>query len=257
MTRAQRRLLHWYRRHGRTELPWRASRDPYRVLVSEFMLQQTQVQRVIPKFNAFVARFPDFATLAAASTADVVRAWSGLGYTSRAGRLKRIAEAARARFDGTLPNDETLLRSLPGMGPYTVAALRAFAFGADVVALDTNVRRVTHRLHFGVEHPPRALHHVVLAAGQSVPLGKAHAWNSALMDLGALLCTARAPKCGQCPLRADCRAYPVAADALERLRVRHAPKRSPQAALPFSATTRFARGRIVDGRRARPAGPTI
>jgi len=253
----QHRLLRWYRRHGRTKLPWRATRDPYRVLVSEFMLQQTQVARVLPKYEAFIARFPDFSTLATAATADVVRAWQGLGYNSRAIRLKRIAEIACAIYNGTLPNDQSVLAALPGMGPYTVSALRAFAFEDDAAALDTNVRRVTHRLHFGIEYPAQAPERVALVASCDVPRGKAHAWNSALMDLGSLVCTARAPKCGECPLRDACRAYPLEPARLERSRTQHAKKRSPQEALPFVATTRFARGRIVDRLRAVPAAQTV
>ena len=129
---------------------------PYRVLVSEFMLQQTQVDRVIPAFERFVAQFPDFAVLAGASRADVVRAWRGLGYNSRAVRLHELARAIRDRHAGELPRDESSLRALPGVGPYTVRAIRAFAFGEDVVAIDTNVRRIVHRMRFGLEFPPKA-----------------------------------------------------------------------------------------------------
>ncbi|HEX3550272.1 MAG TPA: A/G-specific adenine glycosylase, partial [Candidatus Elarobacter sp.] len=120
-------LLRWYRRHGRTHLPWRATRDPYRIVVSEFMLQQTQVERVIPLFDAFVERFPTFEALAVAPPSDALRAWRGLGYTSRAVRLHALVRAVVERHGGRLPSDVPSLRALPGIGAYTAAAVRAFA----------------------------------------------------------------------------------------------------------------------------------
>ncbi|MBV8299690.1 MAG: A/G-specific adenine glycosylase, partial [Candidatus Eremiobacteraeota bacterium] len=144
-------LLAWYAAHGRTHLPWRATRDPYRIVVSEFMLQQTQVERVIPLYHAFIARFPDFAALAAADAGDVVRAWRGLGYNSRAVRLHALARAVVARHGGKLPPETEALRALPGIGAYTAAAVRAFAFELDDAAVDVNVRRVIHRVAFGLE----------------------------------------------------------------------------------------------------------
>lgn len=251
-------LLGWYERHGRAHLPWRTTRDPYRILVSEFMLQQTQVDRVLPKYEAFISRLPDLASLAAASTADVLRLWQGLGYNSRAVRLQQIAREVTQRFAGVMPSDEQTLRSLPGIGPYTVAAVRAFAFDEDDAALDTNVRRVTHRVLHGLEHPP------IAAAAQLdedaralVPRGRGHDWNSAMMDLGATICTARAPKCLLCPLQTVCAAAPVDAAALEAARTANARKRSPQEAIPFERTTRYARGRIIDRLRELPPGQRI
>lgn len=251
-------LLDWYRQHGRSHLPWRMTRDPYRILVSEFMLQQTQVDRVLPKYQAFVERFPDAAALAAASTADVLRLWKGLGYNSRAVRLKQIAQALVDRFGGVMPRDEQTLASLPGVGPYTVAAVRAFAFDCDDAALDTNVRRVTHRLLHGLEHPA-AVPAAQLDAGARglVPEGRGHDWNSAMMDLGATICTARAPKCLICPMRRVCAAAPIDALQLEASRAAHSRKRSPQEAIPFEQTTRYARGRIVDRLRELPPGKRI
>jgi A/G-specific adenine glycosylase len=235
----QNRLLAWYARHGRSHLPWRKTRNPYRILVSEFMLQQTQVERVLPKYRAFLRRFPNFETLAATSVADVVREWRGLGYNSRAVRLKRIAEIVVNRFGGVMPRDAETLRTLPGIGAYTAAAVRAFAFQCDDAAVDTNVRRVVERLTLGAEEP-QAL----------VPRGRGHDWNSALMDLGATICTARAPKCNVCPLRKFCAAAPIDAAALQRAR----PKRP---AVRFAETTRFARGRIIDRLRRLPAGKRV
>lgn len=258
MRRAQRLLLDWYAANGRAHLPWRQTRDPYRILVSEFMLQQTQVDRVLPKFLAFIERFPDFRALASAPVAEVLREWRGLGYNSRAVRLKQIASEVTERFGGAMPRDELLLRELPGIGPYTVAAVRAFAFDLDDAAVDTNVRRVVHRVLHGIEHPP-----IVDAATLDreahafVPAGRGHDWNSAVMDLGATICTARAPKCFLCPLRPVCEAAPLDAAALERARAAHARKRAPQDAIPFEKTTRYARGRIVDRLRELPAGQRI
>ncbi|MGZ3499666.1 MAG: A/G-specific adenine glycosylase [Vulcanimicrobiaceae bacterium] len=254
----QRLLLDWYERCGRAHLPWRESRDPYRVLVSEFMLQQTQVDRVLPKFLAFVERFPNFKALAQASTADILRLWQGLGYNSRAVRLKQIAEAVVERFGGDMPGDAQTLRTLPGIGPYTVAAIRAFAFDCDDAATDTNVRRVCHRVLYGLEFPSQV--NLVQLDGDAravVPPGRGHDWNSAMMDLGATICTARAPKCLLCPLKDACAAAPVDPVRLEALRKQHGRKPSPQEAIPFERTTRFARGRIVDRLRELPPGNRI
>ena len=258
MTALQRSLLAWYGLEGRSHLPWRQTRDPYRVLVSEFMLQQTQVDRVLPKYSAFLERFPDIKALAAAATADVLRLWKGLGYNSRAVRLRQIAGAVVERFGGVVPSDPATLRALPGIGPYTAGALRAFAFDMDEAAIDTNVRRVVHRVLHGLEHPPKVSTARLDADARSlVPRGRGHDWNSAMMDLGATLCTARAPKCLLCPLSFGCSAAPVDSAALQRARNAHAPKRKGQQSLPFEQTTRFARGRIVDRLRDVPPGERI
>jgi A/G-specific adenine glycosylase len=244
------KVLRWYARHGRASLPWRVRRDPYRTVVSEFMLAQTQVDRVVPKFEAFVECFPHFRALAQASTASVLRAWKGLGYNSRAVRLHRLARAVVERHGGVLPSESEALRSLPGVGPYTAAAIRAFAFGLDDAPVDTNVRRVVHRLFLGVEHPPRAnARELGTRARALVPPGRGHDWSSALMDLGATICTARSPECGRCPLRDDCAAAPIHPAQLER-----APRTG---AVPFKRTTRYARGRIVDRLRDLPPGRRI
>jgi A/G-specific adenine glycosylase len=258
MTAFQRRLLRWYRRHGRSTLPWRTTRDPYRTVVSEFMLAQTQVERVVPKFDAFVERFPSFRALAQSSRAEVLRAWRGLGYNSRAVRLHRLAQAVVQQYGGTLPNDPQELRSLPGVGKYTAAAIRAFAFNLDDAPIDTNVRRIVHRALIGLEYPRAvATRELDERARSLVPPDRAHDWNSALMDLGATLCTARAPKCLLCPLRADCAAAPVDATLLERLRAAAARRQPARQRVPFAETTRFARGRIVDRLRDLPPGQRI
>ena len=252
------KLLAWYKKYGRSKLPWRLVRDPYYTIVSEFMLQQTQVDRVIPKFEAFIARFPNFKALAKASTADVLREWKGLGYNSRAVRLKKLAEAVCEEYGGAMPHDEVSLRGLPGVGPYTVSAVRAFAFDEDDAACDVNIRRVVHRLQLGIEYPAKAtIRELDVLARSIVPHGKAHDWTSAMMDLGATICTARAPKCLLCPLRDTCAAAPIDSVQLDKLRKRHARKRSPQAALKFEHTTRYARGRIIDRLRELPPGKAI
>ena len=250
-------LLDWYRVHGRAHLPWRVTRDPYRVVVSEFMLQQTQVDRVIPLYTEFLRAFPDIAALAAATAGDVVRRWRGLGYNSRAMRLHALAQTVVREHDGVLPSDRDALLALPGIGPYTASAVRAFAFELDDVALDTNLRRIVHRAMLGVEYPPRANDRELDAlARASVPPGGSHDWNSAMMDVGATLCTARAPKCLLCPLREGCAAAPIDGAELAARAVRFA-KRGPQEALPFERTTRFLRGRIVDRLRDVPRGQAL
>jgi A/G-specific adenine glycosylase len=250
-------LLDWYHVHGRAHLPWRQTRDPYRIVVSEFMLQQTQVDRVIPLFEAFVAAFPDFASLAAADAGDAVRLWRGLGYNSRAIRLHALARAVVERHGGALPSEREALLALPGIGPYTASAVRAFAFELDDVALDTNIRRIAHRTGFGLEHPPLASDAELDArARAALEPGTAHDWNSAMMDVGATICTARAPKCLLCPLRIGCAAAPVDAMHLAE-RARRATRRSPQESIPFERTTRYLRGRIVDRLRDVPRGEAL
>ena len=254
----QRRLLRWYGRHGRSGLPWRTTRDPYRTVVSEFMLAQTQVERVAPKFEAFLEQFPSFRALAQASRADVLREWKGFGYNSRAVRLHSLAQTVVQRYGETLPKDADELRSLPGVGRYTAAAIRAFAFNIDDAPVDTNVRRIVNRVLFGLEYPrPIAARRLDECARSLVPRGRAHDWNSAMMDLGATLCTARAPKCLLCPLRTDCAAAPVDAARLERLRAAEGRSRPPKERVPFALTTRYARGRIVDRLRDLPPGQRI
>jgi len=253
-----RTLLAWFERYGRATLPWRTNRAPYRVVVSEFMLQQTQVERVVPIFEAFVARWTNIRALAAASQADVVRAWQGLGYNSRAVRLHRLAKAVAGRGEGNVPRDEATLRTLPGVGLYTARAIAAFAFNADVVAFDTNVRRIVHRTQLGLEWPPLADEAALdRLATRLVPAGEGYAFNSALMDLGATLCTARAPRCLLCPLQTMCAAAPVDAARLAQAAARHARPRSPQQRVRFEATTRYVRGRVIDRLRALAAEEKI
>ncbi len=240
-------LLEWFARAGRSTLPWRTNRAPYRIVVAEFMLQQTQVERVVPIFEAFVAAWPDFAALAKASQADVVRAWRGLGYNSRAVRLHALARAVCERYGGVLAQTEAELQTLAGIGPYTARAIATFAFDADVAAVDTNLRRIVHRTQLGMEWPPLAsTSELDRLAGALVEPGTGYAFNSALMDLGATICTARAPKCLLCPLGATCVAAPIDPATLRERAAAHAKPKSPQERIAFERTTRYVRGRIVD-----------
>jgi A/G-specific adenine glycosylase len=182
----QDRLLDWYQAKAH-DFPWRRTRDPYAILVSEVMLQQTQVSRIVPRYEAWLERWPTAAALAAASPADVIREWSGLGYNRRAVNLHRCAQ--RVVELGGFPKDPAELQRLPGIGPYTAAAVACFAFGAQVSAPDTNARRVLERLGTPELLPPP---------------GRAYEWNQALFDLGREICIARRPRCGQCPLADGC-----------------------------------------------------
>jgi len=209
-TRFQRRLLAWYRRHGR-DLPWRRTREPYRVLVSEIMLQQTQVERVLPKYHQFLDRYPTMEALAAARVADVRRLWYPLGYNIRPVRLHAIAREAVARYGGGLPDRADTLRRLPGVGRYTAGAILAFAHGRDVAVLDTNVRRVLGRVFVGPRRLRRLRGEKVWwnLAEALVPRGRGYDFNQALMDFGATWCTPRRPRCGRCPMRGFCASYPT------------------------------------------------
>jgi A/G-specific adenine glycosylase len=179
--------LRWYRQNKR-DLPWRHTHDPYAILVSEVMLQQTQVARVVPRYLDWLERWPTVEALAAATPADAITAWSGLGYNRRAVNLHRCAVAVAAQ--GGFPRDPIELRRLPGVGPYTAAAIACFAFGVQVAAPDTNARRVLERAFGDPDMPP--------------PPGRAYDWNQALFDLGREVCIARTPRCGVCPLAAGC-----------------------------------------------------
>lgn len=202
-----RALRKWFRAHGRT-LPWRSNPSPYAVLVSEFMLQQTTVAAVQPYFQRWMTRFPDVASLAAAREEDVMKHWEGLGYYSRARNLHRAAQAVSARFGGHVPGDLDTLRSLPGIGPYTAAAIAAFAFDRPVPVLDANIQRVVARVFDFKENIGTASGRAFLhrAAASLLPKkgGRDHA--SALMDLGATVCRAGEPDCTACPVKAFCQA---------------------------------------------------
>jgi len=222
-------LLDWYDRHRRV-LPWRAlpgeTVDPYRVWLSEVMLQQTTVAAVRPRFESWVARWPDFATLAAAEDAEVMAAWAGLGYYARARNLVAAAKVVVAEHDGAFPRDEAQLRTLPGLGAYTAAAVAAIAFGQRAVVVDANVERVIARL-FAIDAPlPGARVAIRAAADRVTPETRAGDFAQAMMDLGSAICTPKTPSCLLCPLQDQCRAFRQGAP--QRLPVKAARKAKPQ-----------------------------
>jgi A/G-specific adenine glycosylase len=254
-------LLAWYGRQGRA-LPWRDTADPYHVLVSEFMLQQTQVDRVIPKYHAFLALYPTLKALADAPTADVIRAWSGLGYNRRAVNLQAVARQVIAEHGGVIPDDPAVLETLNGIGRYTAGAVACFGYRRDTAFLDTNIRRVLHRVYHGPEVPaPRvAERDLWTLAAAALPPGQGYTWNQALMDLGAMVCTATRPLCPACPLVDLCRAAPsfLRYGLPERAhRAMREQQTAYRAAIPFKQTSRFFRGRIVEALRALPPDATL
>lgn len=240
-------VLAWFDEAGR-DLPWRTDPHPWRVMVSEFMLQQTPVARVLPVFEAWMDRWPTPTTLAADSPGEAVRAWGKLGYPRRALRLHTSATAMVERHHGEVPTDINQLRALPGVGDYTAAAVASFAFGQRHVVLDTNVRRLFARAAQGVEFPADSLTAAEreLAAGL-LPGRDAHRWAAATMELGALVCTAKSPRCGGCPIADRC-AWNLAG------RPAHAgPPRRGQA---YAGTDRQVRGRLLDVLRASESAVT-
>jgi len=205
----QKRLLTWYVTHKR-DLPWRQTSDPYKILVSEIMLQQTQVDRVIPKYEEFLQKYPTLEALAKAPVEDVKQTWYPLGYNIRPIRLHSIAQEAVEKYGGKIPEDPDTLQNLKGIGRYTAGAVLSFAFGHEAPILDTNVRRVLYRVFFG---PGDASQYAIQKqlwelSASLIPPGKAYDFNQALMDFGATMCTARKPLCLLCPLNDVCKAYP-------------------------------------------------
>jgi A/G-specific adenine glycosylase len=235
--RFQGRILDWAVAHRR-DLPWRTTRDPWRILVSEVMLQQTQVDRVIAYYEAFLTAFPTPADCARAGSSEVVRIWSGLGYNRRALNLHRAAQAIVERHAGTMPADEPSLRALPGVGPYTARAILAFAFEADVAPVDTNVVRVVARCVAGTG---LTLPQAQLLADRLVPSGRAWEFNQAMFDVGATVCTAARPACDRCPLRRQCRWRLRGRPDADPWRA--SPTARPQS--PFAGSDRQGRGRLI------------
>ncbi len=213
-------ILDWWAKNKR-DLPWRKTRNPYKILVSEMMLQQTQVSRVLPTYVAFLLRFPDVNALAGASTADVLKAWKGMGYNRRALYLQRTAYTVVQEHGGVFPRNEQLLRKLPGLGKYTVRAIMVFAYEENVSVIDTNVRKILEYYFFSGSKPEQQVLEAV--ADQLVPPGNSWNWHQALMDYGALEMSKLVP----------------------RIRTGAAAK------IPFKETARFYRGRVVDVLRER------
>jgi A/G-specific adenine glycosylase len=232
-------LLEWYDAHAR-DLPWRRTdATPWAVLVSEFMLQQTPVARVLPVYDAWLARWPAPADLAAEPSGEAIRAWGRLGYPRRAVRLHAAATAIRDEHAGAVPDSFDALRALPGVGDYTASAVLAFAFGRRQPVLDTNVRRVLSRVVGGAELPPPAVTVAERAvAAELLPDDEATAatWSVALMELGALVCTAAAPRCDACPVRDACTWRAAGHPAYDG---------PPRRGQTWSGTDRQCRGRLL------------
>ena len=260
VTQAQTSLLTWYATEQR-DLPWRTTSDPYAILVSEIMLQQTQVDRVLPKYQQFLATFPTLSDLAAAPTADVISVWIPLGYNMRAVRLQSIARQVSAEYNGRIPDTIDELLKLKGIGRYTAGAIACFAYHKQVATVDTNIRRVLHRIFLGLEHPePKANDIQMLAlAEQVLPQDEAYNWNQALMDLGATICTSNNPQCTRCPLQETCQAYTdmrqyslfPSGSVVRQLR-KVGEKKTSYQAQPFTSSNRYFRGRIVATLRSLP-----
>jgi len=207
--RFRQRLLAWYGRHGR-DLPWRRTDDPYHILVSEIMLQQTQVDRVLPKYAEWLEKYPSLAALASAPEPEVTRAWYPLGYNIRPKRLQTIARESVAKYGGELPSDEATLLSFKGIGAYTAGAIRSFAFRERAAILDTNVARVLFRV-FVAKGDPKShatKKHLWTLSDAVMPRRQVFDFNQGLMDLGAMVCVARNPRCSSCPMTRSCRSYP-------------------------------------------------
>ena len=199
----QKRLLKWYDESGR-DLPWRRTEDPYKILVSEVMLQQTQVDRVIPKFHEFLQKYPTVQDLAEAKPAEVRKSWYPLGYNIRPYRLHGIACETVERYGGSIPSEEKELLSMKGIGRYTAGAIQSFAFQKDAAILDTNVIRVLHRIFIGKGDPKKQKPILWMLSEKLIPKGKGYNFNQGLMDFGAMVCTARKPFCLLCPMRDIC-----------------------------------------------------
>lgn len=251
----QKRLLAWYRSSKR-DLPWRLTHDPYAITVSEMMLQQTQVDRVIPKFHAWMQRFPTVSVLASAKTTDVIAAWQGLGYNRRALYLQRLARAVIERHEGFFPRTLEELRALPGIGPYTAGAIMSFAFQKSEPIVDTNVQRVVGRVFVGYK---KLLHlsdeRIWNITRNIIPRGRsAYAFNQGLMDFGSLVCTARKPACDRCPMQSICASYPkILSASAEELRLKK-PAREKQY---FGQPRRIWRGKILRYLHTLPEGTAV
>lgn len=251
-TDARDAILTWYAQRGRP-LAFRRTTDPYAILVSEAMAQQTQAARAAAYWERFMKRFPTVQDLAGATPADVLREWAGLGYDRRALALWRAAHVIVGMHGGRVPETVAELQALPGVGPYTARAVAALAFGIPVGAVDVNVRRVIGRIVAGgADILPTPILQVI--ADAAVPIDQPGAWTHAVMDVGATVCKPREPRCATCPARPWCRYAAGEGPDRESGQTRRATGESP---VPFSSTNRWLRGRILDRLRAMPDGEWV
>lgn len=248
----------WYSVHQRP-LPWRQTTDPYHILVSEIMLQQTQVARVMEKFPQFLQQFPTLEKLACASPAEVIKAWSGMGYNRRALLLQRLAQEVLEKHQGVISRNPEILRTLPGLGPYTAGAIAAFAYNQAEPAIDVNVRRIFYRYFQGKDQGlPRGKQdeeRLPSLVKQLIPVRKSRDFHNALMDFGSLVCQREAPQCTRCPLQADCKFYPFYRKRGERALFQAEKRKEPgvyeqRKFIP----NRIFRGRIVEWVRGNEGG---
>jgi A/G-specific adenine glycosylase len=230
MMQLQETILTWYKKEGR-KLPWRETTNPYKILVSEMMLQQTQVDRVIPKYHAFLKQFPTPKILAEASTADVLKVWSGLGYNRRALYLKKCAEAIVSEHNNMFPETKEALQALPGIGLYTAAAILSFAYNKDITVIDVNIERIFKRVFF-----TKIDNNVEAIAQHALPQNQSRDWHNALMDLGSI-CTATNPECHVCPINKLCDSN----NNQERITATWKKKK----VVPFKESDRIVRGTIL------------
>ena len=240
-------LFYWYKASAR-ELPWRKTQDPYQILVSEVMLQQTQVSRVIDKYNAFIHQFPNVYSLATAPSSEVIRAWSGMGYNKRAVNLHRAANIIVTDHNGEVPKSMEALLSLPGVGRYTASAISNFAFGLQVPVVDINIKRVLGRVDQGALFDTDKL--AWETAKKYLPSKeKTPEWNQSLMDLGAMVCTARHPECESCPLVLNCSASIkfISMKGGKQTETKLSNKQNPK----FIGSNRYYRGLIISALRDR------
>lgn len=228
LTKFQNTVLKWYGNNGRT-LPWRSTTNPYHILVSEIMLQQTQVDRVVPKYEAFLHQFPSIEALARAPTSDVLRAWSGLGYNRRALFLQKCAQELMHSMN--FPQDEKELKKLPGIGKYTAAAILSFAYNKNIPVIDVNIHLLYKRLFYNSKS------HVEVLAKKHLPRGKSRLWHNALMDIGALFCSSKNPRCNDCPLTVLCKT------AGKKMQIEAT--QIKKAVVPFAQSDRIVRGNIL------------
>ena len=241
-------LYIWFKKNGRHELPWRKTENSYQILISEIMLQQTQVERVKPHWENWITRWPNIKSLASAPLNEVINAWSGLGYNRRSVNLHRTAQHIEAQYDSKVPIDEKNLLELPGIGPYTAAAIRCFSANKKAYPADTNITRVIARAFFGLQNSSPDTRKIIQKQLEEIePSRNFRKHYLALMDLGALLCQSRSPSCDLCPWQNNCHWLERGKPSLQT---------SKKKSQPFESTTRYARGQIVEHLRTNPTRTT-